>query len=64
MGWTRAQELQAELDELAHQIHQLHTDIAATVAGARAEGMTWQQIGELFGISRQAAHERFSQPRS
>lgn len=26
----------------------------------RAQGHSWQEIGEILGISRQAAHERFS----
>jgi hypothetical protein len=31
------------------------------VAQARASGRTWQEIGELLAISRQAAQQRFSQ---
>ena len=27
---------------------------------AQSEGMTWAQIGEIYGVSRQAAHRRFS----
>ena len=27
----------------------------------RAEGRTWAEIGDALGITRQAAHERFSQ---
>jgi hypothetical protein len=26
------------------------------------DGVTWQQVGLALGISRQAAHERFSKP--
>lgn len=32
----------------------------AIVDEARAAGETWQTIGDALGISRQAAHERFS----
>ena len=32
----------------------------AIVAEARAEGRTWDEIGDALGVSRQAAHERFS----
>jgi hypothetical protein len=32
------------------------------VAQARASGRTWQEIGELLAISRQAAQQRFGQP--
>src|SRR5438309_277779 len=27
---------------------------------AQASGMTWAEIGEVYGVSRQAAHRRFS----
>ncbi len=33
------------------------------VAGARAAGHTWQEIGEVLSISRQAAHQRFGERR-
>ncbi len=29
------------------------------VMAARADGSTWAEVGEAFGISTQAAHERF-----
>lgn len=32
----------------------------AYVRHALADGATWQQIGDALGISRQAAHKRFS----
>jgi len=32
----------------------------AIVTEARAEGRTWDEIGDALGVSRQAAHERFS----
>ena len=32
----------------------------AQVAEARAvDGLTWEQVGEAFGTTRQSAHERF-----
>ena len=31
----------------------------AEVMAARDEGSTWAEVGEAFGISTQAAHERF-----
>lgn len=34
----------------------------AIVAEARAEGRTWEEIGDALGTSRQAAHERFGVP--
>lgn len=29
---------------------------------ARADGATWRRIGELYGVSRQAAQQRFRRP--
>lgn len=35
----------------------------AHVARARqSDGVTWEQVGEAFGTTRQSAHERFRQP--
>lgn len=31
------------------------------VAAARAAGLSWEKIGESIGVSRQAAHQRFSE---
>lgn len=33
---------------------------AAYVAEARLHGATWADVGAAFGVTRQAAHERFS----
>ena len=37
---------------------------AATVADARAAGVTWIDIGALYGLSKQGAQQRFRRPRS
>lgn len=39
-----------------------HADRALLLAvrSARAEGLTWAQIGDLLGVTRQAAHLRFA----
>jgi hypothetical protein len=29
---------------------------------AKASGMTWAEIGDVYGITRQAAHRRFNEP--
>lgn len=34
--------------------------LVLAVAQARAKKMTWRQIGDLLGVSPQAAHQRFS----
>lgn len=36
---------------------------AALIADARATGATWADIAERLGVSRQAAHKRFSNGR-
>ncbi|MBG6179784.1 DUF3887 domain-containing protein [Arthrobacter sp. CAN_A1] len=45
-------DLRAEVDRL----------LAASVQQARRHGTTWQDIGSVLGISRQAAFQRFGQP--
>lgn len=44
-----------KLADLAHQT------LAELVAQARRMGFTWQQIGDILGVSRQAAFQRFGQ---
>lgn len=34
--------------------------LALAVSQARAQNLTWQQIGDLLGVTKQAAHLRFS----
>ncbi|HEY5320972.1 MAG TPA: DUF3887 domain-containing protein, partial [Galbitalea sp.] len=36
--------------------------VAAAVEQARATGQTWQDIGDVLGVSRQAAFQRFGKP--
>lgn len=42
-----------------------HLDLAEyhAVQAVRDAGGTWEDVGEALGISRQAARQRFSQPR-
>jgi hypothetical protein len=48
---------------LAHDLHALAaTALQASVEQARATGRTWQQIGDLLGVTRQAAFQRFGRP--
>ncbi|MCU1405427.1 MAG: hypothetical protein JWQ43_1730 [Glaciihabitans sp.] len=55
----------AALDTVARAAA-LRTDLdavlAALVDDARASGATWQELGTIFGISRQAAFQRFGHP--
>lgn len=45
-------------------VHHLATGIGAlerrVLLDAQAAGMTWAEIGRIYGVSRQAAHRRFS----
>lgn len=34
--------------------------VEAVEAARQVDGMTWQQIGDALGVSRQAAHERYA----
>jgi hypothetical protein len=52
--------------DIAHWINQAHQDLhtaeatlRATVTRARTQGLPWSAIGDLLGISRQAAQQRF-----
>src|SRR5579875_1467758 len=38
------------------------TPLRLAVARARASGHTWQEIGDVLGVSRQAAFQRFGRP--
>ncbi len=44
-----------KLSDLAHQT------LSELVAQARRMGYTWQQIGDVLGVTRQAAFQRFGQ---
>lgn len=52
-----------ELVKAARQI-QTQTDglVAAAVQQAREAGRTWQEIGDVLGVSRQAAFQRYGKP--
>lgn len=41
---------------------QAATLLATAVARARSSGATWQQVGDVLGVSRQAAFQRFGRP--
>ncbi|MFZ0324425.1 MAG: hypothetical protein WAN48_09875 [Actinomycetes bacterium] len=51
------------IEDQLYAIHRLRTllDTAErdAVKRGRNDGMTWAWIGEIFGVTRQAAHERF-----
>jgi hypothetical protein len=46
------------LQRLAEQVQD------SQVAAARAQGWSWEQIGDALGVSRQAVHKRYGGSRS
>ncbi|MDQ6783174.1 MAG: hypothetical protein M3063_06990 [Actinomycetota bacterium] len=49
----------AGLDELVRDANEAMANLRRGVARARAGGVSWEQIGRVLGVSRQAAWERF-----
>ncbi|WP_249021040.1 hypothetical protein [Conexibacter sp. S30A1] len=49
----------AALRRAREQLDNTQTAISALVAEARAQGASWQGIGDALGITRQSAWERF-----
>jgi hypothetical protein len=47
------------LDAVRRSISQLEELQTATVAAARAAGVTWTEIGAQYGLSKQGAQQRF-----
>jgi hypothetical protein len=48
---------------LAHDLHTLAASaLQASVEAARTAGQSWQEIGDLLGVTRQAAFQRFGRP--
>jgi hypothetical protein len=49
--------------QLASDLHALSAAaLQASVERARAAGRTWQEIGDVLGVTRQAAFQRFGRP--
>jgi biotin operon repressor len=45
--------------QAAHDADQSQARLRKAVADARSHGDSWQQLGDVLGISRQAAQQRF-----
>lgn len=54
------EELFAEMARIAASRDQVEEAVADRVQRLRARRVTWARIGEVLGISRQSAWERFS----
>lgn len=56
---AKAGDVAGELNALARIIERAETLTAAVVKDARADGLSWAQIGDALGTSKQAAWERY-----
>ena len=45
------------------KLHDGESELEAAVAAAVAQGRSWSAIGNALGVTRQAAHARFSKTR-
>lgn len=63
-SWMEDEGAQAYRVDILVVLAEMHRAVEAEIAmyahGAIREGATWQQVGDALGISRQAAHKRFS----
>lgn len=48
-----------KLRQVDAQAHTIDADRAALVREARAQGATWEQVGEALGVTKQSAWEQF-----
>ncbi|WP_034488280.1 hypothetical protein [Actinomadura oligospora] len=46
----------------AEAVRRAEDHLRGTVGTARSSGLTWQEIGDALGITRQAAFQRFGRP--
>ncbi|RFU42810.1 hypothetical protein DZF91_04670 [Actinomadura logoneensis] len=46
----------------AEAVRRADDHLRAAVETARSSGTTWQEIGDVLGITRQAAFQRFGRP--
>lgn len=61
-GDGRSVAVKAELDHLLEcwvGVREAEARLRAAVAAARAVGVPWRQVGEVLGVTRQAAQARF-----
>lgn len=59
LDMTRTEDALARLKTLGEMLNAVDQEIRS-VARTAVKGATWQQIGDALGVSRQAAHKRFS----
>ena len=57
-----SQEWATTIESAAALIDSAETLLRTTVQSARADGATWQAIGDALGVTRQAAFQRYGKP--
>ena len=45
--------------EAQHQVDEAERELREAVRAARADGATWEEIGDALGVKKQTAWERF-----
>lgn len=48
-----------ELEDIRQRRQALEREVAVLVRKARVQGVSWGEIGEALGVSRQAVHQRY-----
>ncbi len=51
-----------EIARAAEHVSDAERQLAAAIHAARQAGVTWQEVGDVLGVSRQAAFKRFGRP--
>jgi hypothetical protein len=60
--WPAGMPVLTELRQASALARMSGDALRLAVARARARGHTWQEIGDVLGVSRQAAYQRFGRP--
>ena len=60
MSNSQQQNVLSGLREAHETLRRDEQEVARRVAAAREYGISWQSIGQVLGISKQAAHQRFA----
>lgn len=61
VDWDDPADLRA-IGEAIGDVAGAETALADAVAAARINGRSWGEIGQILGVSRQAARQRYNQP--
>lgn len=48
-------------NDAAREEARINAELLAAVIAARADGLTWKEIGDAAGLTRQGAHKRWAE---